>query len=316
MRIVLAIVAVLTAFDVTAQAYPAKPIRTVLTVSGGGETPARAVADKISQSLAVPIIIEGQSGAGGAVGATTVARAPADGYTVLYATVSSMVLRKYVVKDMPYDTLRDFTPVAQLGGAVAGVVVSNAVPVNTFAELLDYARLNPNKLSYATTGIGTTHHLSGVLIEQLTGAKMVHVPYKSGPQSVTDLVGGNVHVAIGVLGTYMPLVQAGKMKLVAINGPQRYRAMPNVPTTVESIKGYNALTGWIGYFVPAGVPQPIVQRLEGETIKALGDATVRARIEASDTLVDPASGEHLAHVIKGNFELAEKLVKAAGIVPE
>src|SRR4051812_6769995 len=150
---------------VPAQAWPAKPIRVVLTISGGGETNARVVMDKMSQAMGQPFVVDAQSGAGGAVGATAVARAAPDGYTLLYGTNSAMSLRRYLVKDLPYDTLPDFVPVAKIGEATSAVAASANAPFKTLADVIEYAKKNPGKVSFGTPGIGTTHHLSGVLVE-------------------------------------------------------------------------------------------------------------------------------------------------------
>src|SRR6185503_6708432 len=164
MRHVLAALAALAIAPALGQAYPAKPIRLVLTVSGGGDLTARSLGEKMSAALGQPFLVEIQSGAGGAQGAITVQRAAPDGYTLLFASTSSMIMRQFLVKDTPYDTLRDFTPIARVGEALSAIIASASFAPSTMAELLDYAKKNPGKVSYATTGIGTTFHLSGFMI--------------------------------------------------------------------------------------------------------------------------------------------------------
>jgi tripartite-type tricarboxylate transporter receptor subunit TctC len=298
------------------QAYPSKPIRTILTISGGGEVNARLLAEKMSESLGVPILIESQSGAGGAVGATSVAHALPDGYTLLYATPASLILRKHLVKAMPYDTLRDFVPIAQVGEPVLALVAAPAFAPNSLAEMIEYAKRNPRKVSYGSSGIGTAHHLSGVLVAQMSGTDMVHIPYKSGPQSVTDLVGGRIQVMYGVMSTFTPMVEVGKMKVLAINGPIRYRAMPQVPTIAEVLPGFDRPPSWIGYFGPAGLPQPIVKRLSDEIIKAATNPKVKAKVEASGTTLDPVPSEQFTAFVKRNVELTAKVMATAGVEPE
>lgn len=299
-----------------AQSYPSKPIRNVLTISGGGEANARIMADKLSQLLGVPIVVEGQAGAGGAVGATTVARAAPDGYTILYGTTSAMILRQFLVKDLPYDTAKDFTPIAQLGNATGGIVANKELPVNSLKELADYARRNPGKVSYGSTGNGTTHHLSGVTIAQLTGADLLHVPYKGSPQAVTDLLAGRIQLAFSTMSSFTPLIQAGKIKLLAINEDRRMEQFPSTPTVAEVLPGYDRPASWIGYFGPAGLPEPIVKRLAGEIIKAANSPEVKNKLESVGTMINTAPPEEFAAAIKRHIATAARLMKAAGIKPE
>ena len=299
-----------------AQGYPAKPIRLVLTISGGGDLTARTLGDKMSPALGVPIVVEIQSAAGGAQGASTVARAAPDGHTLLFASTSSMIMRQFLVKDMPYDTARDFTPIAKVGEAIAGILASSSFPANTLPELLDYARRNPGKVSYATTGIGTTHHLSGLMIEQMSGINWVHVPYKSGPQSVQDLVGGRIPISIGTLSTVAGQVQAGKVKVIAINSNERFSETPAVMTVGETLAGYDRPSGWMAYFGPAGLPQAITRRVESEIIKAANDPGVKARLLTAGIVVETLPADSFASNIKRETAVAGKLARSAGIHPE
>jgi tripartite-type tricarboxylate transporter receptor subunit TctC len=300
-----------------AQDYPAKPIRTVMTAAGGVETAARALSQKLGEYLGQPVIVDPQSAAGGAVGATTVARAAPDGYTIAFATTSPMVLRPFLMKNVPYDTLRDFTPVTKVGEAVASVTSSPTVPVNTLKEMIEYARANPGKVSFGSSGIGTTHHLSGDLIMQATGVKMVHVPYKSGGQAIQDLVTGRIQLLFGVMASSLPHIQSGKARLLAINGGSRYKGTPDVPTVSEVIPGYDRPPGWMGYFGPAGLPQPIVKRLYTEIGKAMRDPTVAGVFEKLGLEVQVSeSPQQFAGEVDRQYKRAGAMVKAAGIVPE
>ena len=299
-----------------AQTWPAKPVRVVLTISGGGETNARVVMDKMSSALGVPFVVESQSGAGGAVGATTVKNATADGYTLLYGTNGAMTLRRFLVKDLPYDTLRDFIPVARIGEATSAVAAPANSPFRTLADAIEFAKKNPGKISYGTPGIGTTHHLSGVLVEQLTGIQMTHVPYKSAPQSTTDLVGGRVDMVFTTLSSFVPFVESGKLRILAINGGARYDKLPGVPTITEILPAFERPSSWIGTFAPAGTPAPIVRRLSDEFVKQVSLPEVKARIGSLGTLADPAPSEAFAAFLKRDVESVGRLMKAAGIQPE
>ncbi len=299
-----------------AQTFPTKPIRMVLTISGGGETNARVVMDRASQYLGQPIIVDGQSGAGGAVGATQVARSAPDGYTLLYGTNSAMTLRRFLVKDMPYDTLKDFVPVARIGEATSAIAATMSLPVSSIGELIEYARKNPGKVNYGTPGIGTTHHLSGVLIEQMTGIRMVHVPYKNAPQSETDLVAGRVDIVFTTLSSFLPFSDSGKLKVIGINGGQRFDKLPSVSTVIEALPGFERPRSWIGTFAPAGTPAAVVRRLSDEVVRAASQPDVKARIGGLGTLADPASSEEFGAFLRGDYESVGRLMKAAGIQPE
>lgn len=309
-------VALAAAATVHAQTWPSKPIRMVLTISGGGETNARVVMDRVSQALGQPIVVDAQAGAGGAVGATQVARAAADGYTLLYGTNGAMTLRRFLIKDMPYDTLKDFVPLARIGEATSAIAATNGLPVSSISELIEYARKNPGKVNYGTPGIGTTHHLSGVLIEQMTGIRMVHVPYKNAPQSVTDLVAGRVDIVLTTLSSFLPFSDAGKLKVIGINGGQRFDKLPAVQTVVEVLPGFERPRSWIGTFAPTGTPAPVVKRLSDEIVRAASLPEVKTRIASLGTQADPAGSEEFGAFLRADYESVGRLMKAAGIQPE
>jgi len=303
---------------VLAQPYPAKPIRTIMTLGAGGsaEAAARAISQKLTESMGQAVIIEAMGGAGGAIGATAVARAAPDGYTLLFGTTSALVLRRFLVKNMPYDTLRDFTPIIPVGETISCVVAGPSIPGNTLAEVIDYARRNPGKVSFGSSGIGTTHHLSGGIIAQLSGAKMVHVPYKGGSQGVIDTVAGRVQLMFGTLGTMTPQLGPGKLRLLAINNGKRYPGTPDVPTIAEVLPGYDRPPSWVGYLGPGGMAPPLVQRLHGELNKAILAPETVALLATQGILADTTSSAEFAIFIRRNFDAAEKMMKAAGIEPE
>jgi tripartite-type tricarboxylate transporter receptor subunit TctC len=191
------------------------------------------------------------------------------------------------------------------------------MPVKSLKEMIEYARANPGKVSFGSSGIGTTHHLSGDLIMQATGIKMVHVPYKSGGQAIQDLVGGRIQLLFGVMASSLPHIQSGKARLLAINGGTRYSRTPEVPTVNEVIPGYDRPPGWMAYFGPAGLPQPIVKRLHTEIVKAMHQPELSAVFEKLGLLVETSeSPERFAAEVKKHYERAGALVKAAGIEPE
>ena len=253
-----------------AQPYPSRPIRSIMTVAGGADIIARSVAQGLTQSLGQPVVVETQSGAGGAIGAETVAL----------------------------------------------VVTSPALPVNSMQGLIEYAKRHPGKLSYGTSGIGTTHHLSGESIRLLTGIDWVHVPYKGGPPVITDLIGGEIQVGFSILATAAPFLASGKIRVLAVNGAKRYHVIPNVPTVAEQLPGYEPPSTWGGYFGPAGMPQAIVVRLHDEIARILNSPEVRTKAEDIGFPVATSTPEELLATIRRDIEYTARIVKAVGIRPE
>src|SRR5216117_1282505 len=201
-----------------AQAYPTRPVRSIMTVAGGADIVARLVAQGLTVALGQPVVVEAQSGAGGAIGAESVARAAPDGYTIMLTSASALVMNRFLSRSARLDPLRDFTPITKAFETVALVVTSPALPVESVRDLLEYAKRHPGKLSYGTSGIGTTHHLSGESIRLLTGIDWVHVPYKGGPPVITDLIGGEIQVGFSILATAAPFLASGKIRVLAVNG--------------------------------------------------------------------------------------------------
>jgi len=306
----------LLAPPIGAQQYPSKPIRNIVSVSGGGENTARMISDQAAQILGMPLVTESQSGAGGAVGVMTTVRAAPDGYTILYSTAQTIVLRPFLVKDNPYDSLKDLTPLAQVGETTYAIAASLQLPATTLSEVFEYARRNPGKLSYATTGIGTTGHLSGALIEQLAGVQMLHVPYKGGTQSMPDLIGGRVLLSFTTLSSFLPMVEAGKIRIVAVSQDKRYERMPNVPAVAELLPGYAIPPGWFGYFGPANMPPSIVKRLSDALIRGAQVPEVKKKLEEVGVTIVTKGPEQYTEFIRQNFAVAARVMKTAGVQPE
>jgi len=299
-----------------AQAYPARPIRAIMTVAGGADIIARLVAQGLTASLGQPVVVETQSGAGGAIGAEAVARAAPDGYTIMLASESALVMNRFLSKSARLDPLKDFTPITKAFETVAVIETTPAQPFGSIRELIDYARRNPGKLSYGTSGIGTTHHLSGESIRLLTGIDWVHVPYKGGPPVITDLIGGQIQVGFSVLATAAPFIASGKIKILAVNGPKRYHVIPDVPTLSEQLPGYEAPPTWAGYFGPAGMPPAIVSRLREEIVRVLESPAVRAKGEDIGFPIATSTPAELNAAIQRDVEYTARIVQAVGIRPE
>jgi tripartite-type tricarboxylate transporter receptor subunit TctC len=225
-------------------------------------------------------------------------------------------MSRFLSKSARLDPLKDFTPITKAFETIALVVTGPSLPVGSIKELIEYARRNPGKLSFGTSGIGTTHHLSGEAIRILTGIDWVHVPYKGGPPVLADLVSGEIQVGFTVLATAASFANSGKIRILAVNGAKRYRVIPEVPTVAEQLPGYEAPPTWGGYFGPFGMPEAILQRLHDEIVKVLNQPEVRAKAEAIGFPVDTSTPEELAATIRRDIEVTGRIVKAVGIQPE
>jgi len=311
-----AALAILTQHTLAADVYPARPIRSIMTVAGGADIIARLVAQGLTAALGQPVVVEALPGAGGAIGADTVARAAPDGYTIMLASASTLVMNRFLSKSARLDPLKDFTPITKAFETVAVVIASPSLPAASMRELIEYAKRNPGKLSYGTSGIGTTHHLSGESIRLLTGIDWVHVPYKGGPPVITDLIGGEIQVGFSILATAAPFIASGKVKVLAVNGAKRYHVIPDAPTVSEQLPGYEPPPTWGGYFGPAGMPQDIVNRLHDEIVRVLNSPQVRAKAEDIGFPIETSTPGALSATIRRDIEYTAKIVKAIGIKPE
>ncbi len=299
-----------------AQGYPSRPIRSIMTVAGGADIVARLVAQGLTGALGQPVVVETQSGAGGAIGAESVARAAPDGYTIMLTSASALVMNRFLSKSARLDPLKDFTPITKAFETVALVVTSPALPVGSMRDLVEYAKRHPGKLSYGTSGIGTTHHLSGESIRLLTGIDWVHVPYKGGPPVITDLIAGEIQVGFSILATAAPFIASGRIKILAVNGAKRYHVIRDVPTVTEQLPGYEPPSTWGGYFGPARMPRTIVARLHDEIVRILNSPEVRAKAEDIGFPVATSTPEELNATIRRDIEYTAGIVKAIGIRPE
>ena len=254
------------ASGVGAQAWPAaKPIRLVIPFPAGGATDiiGRQVAQKLSVALGQQVVVDNKPGAGGNIGAEMVAKAPADGYTVVMGTVGTHAINGALYSKMPYDMVRDFAPLGHVASAPNLLVVNNDLPVKSVAELITYMKANPNKLSFGSPGIGTSVHVSGELFKSLTGTSMTHVPYKGRQFAIPDLVGGSIQVMFDNMPSALPMAKEGKIRALAQTTAKRSAAAPDVPTVAETVPGFEATT-WFAMFAPAGTPKDVVARLNAE----------------------------------------------------
>jgi tripartite-type tricarboxylate transporter receptor subunit TctC len=273
-----------------AQAFPSKPIRLIVPFPPGGAVDffARVVQGPLAENLRVPVVIENKAGASGMIGAEFVARAPADGYTLLIGNIASLAINVGVYPKMTYDPVKDFTSVVRTVDVNYVLVVHPSIAAKTVPELIAHAKANPGKTAYGSAGSGSLPHLATELLKAQTGTDFVHVPYKGGGPMVTDLLGGSVQVVIGDQANLMPHVATGKLRALAVAGPQRSPNAPELPTIAESgLAGFDA-TAWQGVVGPAGMPPEVARRLNDAFNKVMAQPDVRAKLIGGG--LDPVGG--------------------------
>ena len=310
-----ALVALATA--ASAQSYPNKPIRLLLTFSSGGQADllARSVTEKMRASLGQPIVIEPKPGAGGNLAMEATAKAPADGYTMVFGT-PAVAINGRLYKQLSYDPLKDLAPVSLAAWGPYVVYASGALPVNSMSELVAYAKAKPGELNYASVGIGSGTHLAAVLFTLAAGVQMTHVPYKGIQQVAPDLVSGSVHLTFNALGPLAQFVQSGRVKMLATTGPRRIAQIPDVPTLAESgLPGFEA-AGWYGFFAAAGTPREVLQKLNASIVAAVNDREISERIEKMGLVPSPQTIEEAARFVAAEADKWGRAVTASGATAE
>jgi tripartite-type tricarboxylate transporter receptor subunit TctC len=270
--------AILTATGARAETYPSRIIRIIVpfAAGGGSDIVARLIADGLVRRLQQTVIVENRPGAGAVIGADFVAKAAPDGYTLLFATPGPQILNPYLLPSLPYDP-KDFTGVATLLKSVNLMVVSNTVPAKSVRELIDYAKANPGKLNFASSGIGTSSHLAGELFKSMANIDITHVPYRGNAVVIQDLLSGNVQISIDAISALSPQAQSGAVRALGIAAPARSDILPDVPTIAETLPGYDASS--INYIsVRAGTPAAIIERLNNEINAIMAEPQVHDRI--------------------------------------
>lgn len=299
----------------TAQAaYPAKPIRLVVPfpAGGGADAIARTVAPKLSQVLGQSVVIDNKAGAGGNIGAEFVARAPADGYTLLYGTNGTHAINQTLYGNLRFDPVADFAPVSRLTEIAPMLVVNPVLPVKNVAELVAYARANPGKINYASAGNGTTSHLAGEMFKTLAGVDIVHIPYRGGGAAMMDVIAGRAPMMIDVMPNALPQVQGGKVRGLAVTTAHRAASAPEFPTIAEAgLPGFE-LAAWDGILAPAGTPQPVIAKLNAAIREALADPQVAASLAARGAQPVPGSPAEFARHIQTESTKWAGLVKSSG----
>jgi tripartite-type tricarboxylate transporter receptor subunit TctC len=297
-----------------APTYPDKPIRIVspFPVGGIADTFAREIGKRLTEAWGQPVVVDNRTGAGGNIGADIVAKSAPDGYTLVIGNIGTHAVNVSLFPSMPFDTIKDFTPIVHVLDAEGLLVVNPSITATTVPELIALARSQPGKLSYGSGGIGTTSHLAGELFKSMTKVDIVHVPYKGNVPAITDLLGGQTSMAFATMPTVLPHVRAGKLRPLAVLGTARSPALPDVPTAAESVPGFE-VSNWIGLFGPAGTPPAIVARLNAEVQKIMRSPEIQKRLETEGAKFIPMTPEEFANFQKAELTKWAKTIKDANI---
>jgi tripartite-type tricarboxylate transporter receptor subunit TctC len=298
---------------VTAQNYPARPLRIIVPQSAGGSTDlvARPLAQKLADALGQPVVVDNRSGAGSVIGTDLVAKSAPDGYTLLAVAVS--VTMSPSLYKLPFDPIHDLAPISQLTSMPNILVVHPSLPIASVKEFIAYAKARPGQLNFGSSGVATGTHLSMELLMYMTGIRLVHIPYKGGSLNVNALIGGETQVNFSTISTALPHVKAGRLRALAVSTAKRAAAAPDVPTIAESgVKDYD-YSSWIGLLAPAQTPAAVIARLNAEAVKAIRMPDIKAILAVEATEPVGNSPAEFDAVMKAEVARWNKVVKAAGI---
>ncbi|TRZ96832.1 MAG: tripartite tricarboxylate transporter substrate binding protein [Rhodocyclaceae bacterium] len=297
-----------------AQDYPNKPVRMVVPFPPGGTTDilARAVGQKLSESWGQQVVIDNRPGAGGNIGTDIVAKSPADGYTLLMGTVGTHSINASLYAKLPFDPIKDFTPVTLVASVPNVLVVNATVDAKSVKELIALAKSKPGQLAFASSGNGTSIHLAGELFKSMTGVAMLHIPYKGSAPAIAELLGGQTNMMFDNLPSAMPHIKSGRLRALAVTSVRRSPALPDVPTIAETgISGYEA-SSWFGVLAPAGTPKDIVARIQVDIAKALNAPEIKERLSGQGAEPVGNTPEQFAEHIKAESAKWAKVVKDSG----
>jgi tripartite-type tricarboxylate transporter receptor subunit TctC len=299
-----------------AQTFPAKPVRFVVPYAPGGNTDmiARTLGQKLSESLGQPVVVDNKAGAATLIGAENVARSAPDGYSMLLATSTTLAINPHLYKTLPYDPIKDFTPVIQVARIPMVLFVPPSSPIKSMQDLIDLAKAKPGELTYATAGPGSPSDLAMQLFLNATGTKMTPVPYKGGAPGITDLMAGHIQLAFD--NSSLAYARAGRLRAVFHTGERRMVNAPEVPSATELGLPQCVFYPWQGVVVPAGTPAPIVARLHDELAKALQQPDVRSRITADGAEISAGSSREFGDYIRSELDRFGKVMREAGVKPE
>jgi tripartite-type tricarboxylate transporter receptor subunit TctC len=317
-RIACALCLVALASAGAAQSYPTKPLRIIVMYTAGStiDIMARLIAPKLTESLGQPVIVENRPGAGGAIGMDMAAKAPPDGHTLTIGATGPSVTNPLLYPKTPFDPLRDFAYISLIATGPAVIAVHPSIPAKTLKDLVALAKARPGQLTYGTAGVGTSPHLAGELFAQITATSLVHVPYKGNAESITDLIGGQISMVFTGVPPVVPLVQAGKIRLLATTGSKRIAAIPDLLTIAEA--GYPGATVgiWYGLAAPAATPKDILARLHKEITRIQTLPDIRERFAQLGTEATTSTPEAFTALVREELVKWGKVIKAAGVKVE
>jgi tripartite-type tricarboxylate transporter receptor subunit TctC len=297
-----------------AQGYPQKPIRYVVPFPAGGiaDVFARIIGARLGQDFGQPVVVENRAGAGGNIGADFVAKAPPDGYTILMGSIGTQALNASLYSRMPYDSAKDFTPIALVIEAESLLAVHPSVAANNPAELIAIARSSPGKLTCGSAGVGTTSHLACELFKSMAHVDVVHVPYKGNVPAITDLLAGQTSMVFATMPTVLPYVKVGKLKGIAVLGKERSPALPEIPTLAEALPGFE-VNNWVGTFGPAGLPAAITAKWNSEILAIMRTPDVQQQLVVQGARFTPMTPSQFGEFVTAETVKWGKLIKEVGI---
>ena len=319
MKVAVLMSGLILSVSLAAQPYPNKPISLVVPQAAGGtnDIVARLIAPAFGDAIGGSVVVENRPGAGGNIGTQSVARSAKDGYTLLLGYAGTLSINPSLLDKVPFDSVKDFTPIGKIGDAILIIVANNDFPGKTLGDVISISKKDPNGLSYGTSGSGGTPHIAGELFKQKTGANLVHVPYKGGGPMTVALMSGEVQIAISNPGTLLQQVRAGRLRALAYNAPTRSPLLPNVPTMIEAgVTGMEFDSSWYGVFAPAKTPAAIVNRLHGEIRAALKVTAVRESLAAIGMEPVGNTPTEFKGFVEKSIKRYAEIVKIAGIQPE
>lgn len=313
-RFLLVILVALASGAAVAQEYPHRPVTIIVpqAVGGANDILGRILADQLARQLGQQFIVENRVGAGGNIGTGAAAKAPRDGYTLLFTISAAHAVNPTLYKQVPFDPVKDFDPVMLVGTVPFLLVVNPSVPASSVQELIALAKREPGKIAYGSSGNGTTNHLLGEMFKSMAGVDMLHVPYKGVAAILTDMLGGRVQMAFASVPSVRSHVKDGKLRALGISTMKRSSVAPDVPPVGDAVAGYDA-DFWVGLFTPAGTPKEVPARLHAALVKALANPEVRERFAAQGADVVGGSPEQLAAALRDDIAKWAKVVKAAGV---
>jgi tripartite-type tricarboxylate transporter receptor subunit TctC len=300
-----------------AQQYPAKPIRIIVPFPPGDtlDTMSRLIAPILTERLGQSIVVDNRAGGAGQIGLDLAAHSAADGYTIVGGQGGNLVVQPHTYKKLPYDTFKDFTPIANSTRNFLGLVTNAGGQFKSLKDFIAYARANPGKLTFASNGEGGFPHMAIEMMRTQAGFTYVHVPYKGSAQIVTEILGNRIDATILGIGSIAPFIQGGRLRLLAVTSPTRAALFPDAPAMAEALPGYDS-RGWFGYLAPAGTPPKIVALLNAEINRAMMMPEVREKLENTGLTVVAESPAAFAQTLRADYDIYGKLIKAIGLQPQ